>query len=551
MAENNQNGNPTMGRFHSIDNQNAIVEVPVAHPEATEWIRMRRCVFIVFAFLQVFVNYDVGAMAIMINWLQKPYDFSNTDLGILSSLTYAGLIAVSPFVGSIFTYYNVQRVIGIGLVLNAGSLIIFVFAYHKWVFFISRFLVGSTQAFFIIYAPVWVGCFAPETSQNMWMAVLQGSIVAGVMVGYSCTALCHVIGEEAWRYSFAFQALVILVLCYAFMMAPVEFVDLKAKSSGTTEQPQSARPHSKSANIPVMHQLSTENTMPRAVSLCSHVSSFNMASFPMIGMKLRRSKNGSNLSDMNSVTSKARCISEFEEAPDIPQVKESLIRSFFAIITNPIFLFATLAVSVLYYILTAIHYWMTKVLLSMFDAPEHVVYIGFTIVSTTAPVFGVIFGSFVIDKINCKCKHKVLISDTILFIWAVICVALGGFILIWPLFYNIIICVWFILFFGGCILPPLTLVSIKMIREPLRPLASSINMCLYHIFGYIGGATIPGIIMDLTGSDSAALPATFFATAIGAFSLFGILLCDYFGKHKQLDSQLSDNCIPDLQRPAV
>lgn len=55
----------------------------------------------------------------------------------------------------------------------------------------ARLLVGATQAPFVIYAPVWVDAFAPQQQLTLWMGMLQGSVVVGVMVRMQYTYPKH------------------------------------------------------------------------------------------------------------------------------------------------------------------------------------------------------------------------------------------------------------------------------------------------------------------------------------------------------------------------
>ena len=44
--------------------------------------------------------------------------------------------------------------------------------------------IDYTQAFSVIYGPVWVNEFSPRDANTKWMAVLHSFAVLGVMVGY-------------------------------------------------------------------------------------------------------------------------------------------------------------------------------------------------------------------------------------------------------------------------------------------------------------------------------------------------------------------------------
>jgi len=56
-----------------------------------------------------------------------------------------------------------------------------------YVILFSRLLMGVSQAFIIIYAPVWINEMAPEDMVSRWMSLYQLGNIVGAAVGY-CTS---------------------------------------------------------------------------------------------------------------------------------------------------------------------------------------------------------------------------------------------------------------------------------------------------------------------------------------------------------------------------
>ncbi|GBE59319.1 integral membrane family I protein [Babesia ovata] len=509
-------------------------------------------IFALMALLECFVNYDLGAMSVMVPWIQDPYNFSRTDLGFLGALPFIGLIVLSPVIGTVFTFFKARTIIAIGLVLNILSLLVFALAYNKVMFYISRFLVGATQSFFVIYAPVWVGCFAPDARKNLWMAILQGSIVAGFMVGYASTAIFKWIGDDGWRVSIGSQMGVLAILVYLFMWTPRRYINLPSIGMSKKETDETPDEQVNDVNVVVVsnmaafqsqvdRSLSSMRSFDDGISALDRVHSYEPVTrqtslLPGETMHMWPSRN-SCIGRINTDVSKRPSTANNATYPDRRHSSEAIIseaphdspneESYTLwsgcriILSNPYFCFSTMTVSALFYVVSAIQYWTTKIAISMYDVPESLVHTLFVATSTTAPVMGVIAGSWVIDSITARYPTQPLIVDIVIVSWTTVALSCAASAVVWQNFYNLVGCIWVILFFGGGILPPITLITINTISERLRPMASSICMCLYHIFGYIGGNLLPGIVMDVTKTDQSAIFATYFPVIFGAIGAMG------------------------------
>ena len=68
-----------------------------------------------------------------------------------------------------------------------------------------RFMLGFTQAFCVIYGPVWVNEFSPKKSNTKWMAILHSFVVIGVMFGYIMGAITVNLFSVYFTWRFAFM----------------------------------------------------------------------------------------------------------------------------------------------------------------------------------------------------------------------------------------------------------------------------------------------------------------------------------------------------------
>lgn len=68
---------------------------------------------------------------------------------------------------------------------------------------------------------------------------------------------------------------------------------------------------------------------------------------------------------------------------------------------------------------------------------------------------------------------------------------------------------WFLLFFGGFILPPLTGIMLNSVEEHQRTSANSLANLAYNLFGYLPAPSFYGLISSLTGGKKSRWSLTF------------------------------------------
>ena len=120
------------------------------------------------------------------------------EMALMGSLVYFGLSVSSLFVSTTFQKSKASRVLAISMIANAIACFIFSVSSNHFVLYSMRFMLGFTQAFCVIYGPVWVNEFSPRESNTKWMAILHSFVVIGVMVGYIVGAVAvNVLEDEA------------------------------------------------------------------------------------------------------------------------------------------------------------------------------------------------------------------------------------------------------------------------------------------------------------------------------------------------------------------
>jgi MFS family permease len=149
-------------------------------------------------------------------------------MALMGSLVYFGLSVSSLFVSAIFQKYQASWVLGLNMIANAVACFIFSLSSNVWVLYFMRFMLGFTQAFCVIYGPVWVNEFSPKESNTKWMAILHSFVVIGVMIGYIFGAITVSILEKyiGWRFAFMLQGYFMIAIGLGFIFTKNENLDI-------------------------------------------------------------------------------------------------------------------------------------------------------------------------------------------------------------------------------------------------------------------------------------------------------------------------------------
>lgn len=146
---------------------------------------------------------------------------------------------------------------------------------------------------------------------------------------------------------------------------------------------------------------------------------------------------------------------------------------------SSLYIWLTLALCSLYYVVTGTQFWITEY--ANAKPPEGlgvdptVVLWSFAFTSVTAPVIGVFLGGWIIDQQGGYKDEVYSTLRTCLYF------AIGAVVSAVPAtrstnFNVVMVALWFILFFGGCIISPATGVCINAVHADLRSFSSAMSM---------------------------------------------------------------------------
>ena len=187
-----------------------------------------------------------------------------------------------------------------------------------------------------------------------------------------------------------------------------------------------------------------------------------------------------------------------------------------SIIKNPVFVFLTLAISGLYFVVCGIQYWVSAYLQIAMDIKAPEVYWYFSFTCLTAPISGVVVGGIIFSNIGGYNSPKAFGLCVLLGFFAAIC-ALPVPFLHEKMF--IYIFVWLLFFFGASILPTMTGIMLNSVPVERRTTANSIATLSYNLLGYLPAPFIYGFFSDIIKGE----PATSHRVALGVILYWSIM----------------------------
>ena len=77
---------------------------------------------------------------------------------------------------------------------------------------------GVTEAFIVIYGPVWVNNYSPFQHQAKWMGILHSCSVLGVVLGYIVAGIVINFFSKylSWRFAIQIQGFVEIIFSLFF-----------------------------------------------------------------------------------------------------------------------------------------------------------------------------------------------------------------------------------------------------------------------------------------------------------------------------------------------
>ncbi len=204
---------------------------PLTINNAKDYVGRKR-IFSLFLYVVIFTNYDTGVIPAALIQIQEELNLNYTQQALLGSLPNFGISCASFFVSYLIKRFTTKPVLSVALFLNIGFCALFALSKNLWALYFSRFFMGFSQAFWVIYGPVWTNNFSPRDRQTTWLGLLQGFSPLGIICGYLVTGL--VINfwtvSYSWRLSIIIQGILEffpLIYFQSFKNVDVDIIEYK------------------------------------------------------------------------------------------------------------------------------------------------------------------------------------------------------------------------------------------------------------------------------------------------------------------------------------
>ena len=430
--------------YKNQKNMNSVFDIKNQEDQFDIPPNKRNMIFIIFLLSNLFLNYDTGVIPASLLEIIKEIKLDYKEQALLGSLVYLGLSTASLFTSLIFSKFSPSKVCAVVLILNCISCFVFSFSSNKYIMFPMRFMMGVTEAFIVIYGPVWVNNYSPSNHSAKWMGILHSCTALGVVLGYLIAGLIinFLNGFLSWRFAIQIQGIVEIFFSIFFYFEKDEYINVNI-------------------DIVIVNESVNDN---------NDVSEIDKP--------------------LNILSRRSRI-----DAPELNNLNLYFYQSK-QVLTNPLYLTVTFGLCSIYFIVTGIQFWMTEYMIGILGIQPVIVVIVFSLTSVTAPLSGVIVGGVFADKYGgYKGKNTVKAIK--------LCVAFGfiSFVFAFPmgflfdLFYLTVL-LWTFLFFGAAIIPVGTGIMISSVRKDCQATSSSLSQLIFNLFGYFFSPILTGFIMD-------------------------------------------------------
>ena len=441
----------------------------------------RNKIFIMFLLADLFLNYDSGVIPVSLLQIEKEVHFSFREQALLGSLVYLGLSCGSLFTSQIFSKYSPTKVCTWILIINSICCFAFSLTSSRCIFFATRFLMGITEAFVVVYGPIWVNNYSPKNKSTTWMGILHSCTVFGMITGYIIAGIIINCFENFlnWRFAIQIQGIANIPLAMMFYVEDENFIDLNPKEEERNyylSQHKIERKRFQSQN-PNELQLRPEITNNMNITNNNNHQLYQRRQI-MEQVHQNKFSSQQSLQDINNNESKYY----FKQASEV--------------LSNPLYVCVTLTLCCIYFIVTGIQFWMTSYLIQIINGDPIQVVIVFSFSSISAPLLGILTGGTFADKYGgYKGKNTFKAIQ--------MCTAFGfiSFVFAFPLgflfsFRYVVIMLWVFLFFGAALVPICTGIMISCVKTEMQATSSSLSQLIFNLFGYFLSPFLTGFVMD-------------------------------------------------------
>ena len=165
-------------------------------------------------------GYDISVISGTIPFIQDFFQIDETMKGWMVNSTLIGYIIKTSFAGRLSDWFGRKKVLFVTSILFAISAIGSGIANTIPVFVFYRIAGGLAVGGASVLAPVYIAEVSPVYLRGRMVSINQLTIVLGISLAYYTNYFLLEIGENAWRWMFAAEAVPSLFFFIALFIVP-------------------------------------------------------------------------------------------------------------------------------------------------------------------------------------------------------------------------------------------------------------------------------------------------------------------------------------------
>jgi MFS family permease len=450
-----------------------------------------------FVILKIAGSFDSGAFSAAIgsdNGITDDLALTTTQQGTLGASVFLGNMVGCAVAGHLFSVHRGKLVLLSALVLHTFMTFLFVSVSTYHLSLVSRFGVGFSLAFIVVYTPLWVDEFAPTLRASSWMAYQNAGVPVGIMLGYVLGGLIPGYTDLTWKLTFYMKVVGMIPIMIFVARVDPKRIDIRRRSG------------------------------------LSPMGSFDSLHGSFSGREGHSSSPGSNV---DAVTRQAS-LHAIAAAPlpssialSLGEQARRLARSLRPFTHNGVFVCCVLSLSSLYFVVAGLQtFAMPYLRADPFNASTKDIVLGFGLSVVSAPVFGVVAGGVLLDRIGGYHRNMPKAS-AFACAWAGLAAMLSLLCMSADTTSSFLVAVWCMLFCGGAVIPPTSGLILASLPEGSRAAGSSISTVVCNLLGNFLGPIVCGWVADRSGTLALGIHLVLAASFVGVVPL---VLCVFFAK---------------------
>jgi hypothetical protein len=321
------------------------------------------------------------------------------------------------------------------------------------------------------HAQMLVQILVSSTQPNPYPSLLDVCSPLGIMSGYLVSGMLTKYSPANWLISFWVQIYALAPFCLLLYLVPDSYINPSLMSFASPNKIRfslNAEPTAKATNGTSTPTIVADSEYtPLADEAGGHVATIAVPGpdDPTPPSAISPTADCADPSDTNPTTP----VRQSRRASALYAERTSSWYMIKALAMRPVYLCTIAGLSALFFVVSGIQFWITPYLTQVLHTDLTVVVLAFSVTSATAPIMGVLFGGWWVDRLGgYKGVRGVNVAAKSAAMFGLIATCAGVPAIFSRSFLWDIVFIWFLLFFGGAVLPPATGILMSCVPPEMR-----------------------------------------------------------------------------------